>query len=314
MTFVIGVDGGGTHARAVVVDATGDDLARGEAPGAVVTLQSPADAVAGVSRAVREAARNAGVELPGAVLWAGLSGAGHEGARLAALHELAAVGLAERVMVGTDVEAAFHSAFRGGPGILLIAGTGSIAWARSPEGRVVRAGGWGVHIGDEGSGYAVGLGALRAVARAEDGRAESTAMRDAVLGALGLVEPEELIPWAAAATKAEVAALVPVVARIAASGDRAASALLDDAVAELATHLTAVLSRAGSWPGRAPLVMWGGLIAREGSLRTRLLDVLTSYPVEVSEHEPDPAMGAALLALSALRDAGPGAAGRGLPK
>ncbi len=302
MTFVIGVDGGGTHARAVIVDDAGTELGRGEGPGAVVTVRSPAEAAAAVDHAVRDAAAAAGVQLPGAVLWAGLSGAGQEDARRAERAELGRARLADRVVVGTDVEAAFRSAFPEGPGILLIAGTGSIAWARDAEGRIMRAGGWGERIGDEGSGYAIGLGALRAVARAEDGRAEPTAMRTAVLGALGLSDPEALIQWAGYATKAEMASLVPIVADVAARGDPTADALLDQAVAELLGHVGAILERAGARPARPRLALWGGMIGHGGSLRSRLLEALASQPVEPVPHEPDAAMGAALLALSIHRE------------
>jgi N-acetylglucosamine kinase-like BadF-type ATPase len=303
MTFVIGVDGGGTHARAVLMDAGGEELARGEAPGAVVTLHSPEEAAEAVRGAVHAAAHAAGVSLPGAVLWAGLAGAGTEAARLAALQALSGEGLADRVIVGPDVEAAFHAAFPDGPGVLLIAGTGSVAWARDPDGRVVRAGGWGDRFGDEGSGYAIGVGALRAVARAEDGRGEPTVMREGMLEALELDEPGELISWAAAATKADVAMLVPVVTRADAVGDAAAAAVLDLAVRDLVTHLTAVLKRVGAWRGRAPLVVWGGLITRGGALRSRLLEALVSSPVELRMEEPDATMGAARLALATLRGA-----------
>lgn len=302
MTFVIGVDGGGTHARAVIVDLAGKELGRGEARGAVVTVRSPGEAAYSVARAVRAAALAAGVSLPGAVLWAGLSGAGQEEARLAELAELEGARLAERVVVGTDVEAAFHSAFPEGAGILLIAGTGSIAWARDAGGRVVRVGGWGEHLGDEGSGYAIGLGALGAVARAEDGRAAPTAMRQRILETLGLKDVDALIPWAAFASKGDVASLVPCVAQAAAAGDGAAHALLDDAVDELVRHVVAVLDRAAVGHDRARLALWGGLIGRGGTLRDRLVAALASQPVRLVENEPDPAMGAALLALTSLRE------------
>lgn len=300
MTFVVGVDGGGTRTRAVIVDDRGLELGRAEAPGAVVTAGAPESAAQAVTEAVRAAAERACVDLPGAVLWAGLSGAGHERARLAVTDLLERAGLAQRVTIGTDVRAAFEAAFPEGPGILLIAGTGSIAWARTPGGEVGRAGGWGQQLGDEGGGFAIGLGAVRSVVRAEDGRESATVMRDDVLRALGLDDPKDLIPWAASATKAEVAGLVPVVVRAAASGDPAARHLMDQAVRELAKHVTAVLERMGPWPSPPPLLLWGGLIGENGPLRERLSRVLGPLPVEVRSDSIDPTMGAARLALQAL--------------
>ena len=300
MTYVIGVDGGGTHTRAAIVDERGLELGRAEAAGAVVTARAPEPAASAVAQAVRGAAERACVDLPGGLLWAGLSGAGHEPARQAVTALLVRAGLAKRVVVGTDVRAAFQAAFPEGPGILLIAGTGSIAWARTPAHEIGRVGGWGQQLGDEGGGYAIGLGALRAVVRAEDGREAATVMRDDVLRVLAMSDPTELVPWAASASKAEVAGLVPIVVRAAANGDPAASQLVDEAVRELARHVSAILDRMGPWPAPPPLVLWGGLIGEEGPLRAVLVRELTPYDVELRDGQIDPAMGAARLALAAL--------------
>ena len=303
MSFVIGVDGGGTLTRAVIIDVRGLELGRAEAPGAVVSAGEPEAAAGAVAHAVRAAAERACVELPGAVLWAGLAGAGEARARLAVHELLEPARLAQQVVVGTDVRAAFEAAFPDGPGILLIAGTGSIAWARTPEGEVGRAGGWGQQLGDEGAGYAIGLGALRAVARAEDGREGATVMRDDVLRALALREPTDLIAWAASASKAEVAALVPIVVRAAATGDSAAQQILDEAARELARHVTALLDRLGPWRAPPPLLLWGGLIGEDGPLRERLSSELGPYDVELRGGAIDATMGAARLALRALERA-----------
>src|SRR5690606_12096698 len=128
-------------------------------------------------------------------------------------------------------------AFDDGAGILLIAGTGSSAWARGVDGRTARAGGWGHLLGDEGSGYALGVAALRAVARAHDGRAPSTDLRDAVLRHANVAAPEALIAWAASAAKAEIAALAPCVAEAAAADDAVARAIVDRAARDLADHV-----------------------------------------------------------------------------
>jgi glucosamine kinase len=300
VTFVIGVDGGGTRTRAVIVDDRGLELGRAEAPGAVVAAEAPETASKAVIRAIRAAAERACVDLPGAVLWAGLSGAGNERARLAVTELLERAGLALRVTTGTDVRAAFEAAFPEGPGILLIAGTGSIAWARTPGGEIGRAGGWGQQLGDEGGGFTIGLGAVRAVVRAEDGREPATVMRDDVLRALALDDPRHLVPWAASATKAEVAGLVPIVVRAAANGDTAARRLMDEAARELAKHVTAVLERLGPWPAPPPLLLWGGLIGQGGPLRVSVSRQLGGVPAELRSDAIDPAMGAARLALQAL--------------
>jgi glucosamine kinase len=300
VTLAIGVDGGGTNARAVILDARGREVARAEGPGAVVSLREPEAAAAAVAQAVRDAAKAAGVALPGAVLWAGLAGAGHEASRLGVERALEGAGLARRVRVGTDVEAAFHAAFPEGPGLMLIAGTGSIAWGRRPAGDLCRVGGWGQQLGDEGSGYAIGLKALRAVARAEDERTDSTTLQADILATLGLSSSVDLIPWAAAATKGEMAALVPVVVRCAEAGDRIASDILEDATGQLDAHVHALLLRTGPWASRPGLLLSGGLIAPGGPLRGSLTRRLAKRPVDVRPDEVDAAVGAAMLARSTL--------------
>jgi glucosamine kinase len=300
MTFFIGVDGGGTHARAVIIDERGQEMARAQAPGAVVTLRGPEAAVAAVSAAVKAAADSVGVALPGGALWAGLAGAGHEESRVAVERGLAGAGLARRVRVGTDAEAAFHAAFSDGPGLMLIAGTGSVAWGRGSAGEV-RVGGWGQQLGDEGSGYAIGLSAVRAIVRAEDGRAAPTLLRAAILDRLRLAAPVELIPWAASASKAEFAALVPLVGRCASEGDTAAREILEEATAALEAHVRGILAKSGPWRSRPGLLLYGGVIGPGGTLRDALVARLTSQPVDVLHGDVDAASGAASLALTTLR-------------
>lgn len=298
MTPVVGVDGGGTRTRAVIVDHEGRELGRAESRGALASAGTPGAAAAAVSEAVRAAASEAGAALPATGLWAGLAGAGAAAARLAVQKELAGAGLADRVVVGTDAEAAFRDAFGDGPGILLIAGTGSIAWARGPSGEVVRVGGWGERLGDEGSGFAMGRAALRAVVRAEDGRGAATELAARLLSHLGLAGPEQLVSWAEGAGKGDVAALAPIVASVAADGDRAAARIVDETVAELSDHLGAAVERAGPWPRPPELALWGGLLQEGGALAGASERIVAGCGARLVSRPLDPAMGAARLALA----------------
>jgi N-acetylglucosamine kinase-like BadF-type ATPase len=284
-----------------VVDQGGRPLGRGEAPGSVVRVDEPEGAAEAVARAVSRAVERAGVSLPAETLWAGLAGAGSAAARDAVTEALTGRGLASRVIVGTDVEAAFHDAFGSGPGILLIAGTGSITLARDQQGTSYRVGGWGRDIGDEGSGFRLGAEALRRVMQAFDGRGEPTGLEEVVLGALGVAEAPDLVDWASRATKGDVAALAPLVVGSADLGDPAADAIVDETVQALELHVRAALRRLGahgSGPEGIEVVLWGGLLGRDGPLRGRVLQALESIPIAVSPRELDPPMGAARLALA----------------
>src|SRR5690606_18298443 len=121
---------------------------------------------------VREAFAAAGLPGPAAALCAGLAGVGNATERGIVEESLRRAEIAERVMVRTDGETALHGALGGGEGILLIAGTGSVAYGRAPDGRVERCGGWGMVVGDEGSGFAIGRASLTAALQSVDGRGE----------------------------------------------------------------------------------------------------------------------------------------------
>ncbi|MDA0312722.1 MAG: hypothetical protein O2992_11485 [Gemmatimonadetes bacterium] len=298
---VIGVEGGGTSTRAVVLDAQGTEVARAECPGAVVTAANPTDALKAVTQAARAAAERAGLDLPCAALWAGLAGAGRPDARVAMTDVLRSAGLAHTITVGTDVEAAFADAFGGGPGVMLIAGTGSIAWARDRTGVEYRVGGWGQHFGDEGGGHWIGVECLRCVAHGEDGRGPVTALRDVALAHACVAGPDQLIAWAGAATKSQIAGLAPLVVEAAAAGDPAARHVVARATEALRRHVSSVVHRSGPWAEPTQLALWGGLIWQGGPLRASLAQALTSLPVELLDRALDPPLGAARLALEMVR-------------
>jgi N-acetylglucosamine kinase-like BadF-type ATPase len=291
--YYIGVDGGATRTRAVVVDVDGEELARAEGAAASVDARHPERAAAVVEDVVRDVAREAGVALPCAGLWAGLAGTGRETARSGVEQALSPRGLATRVGVGTDVDAAFEDAFGGGVGILICSGTGSVAVGRSEGGQVARVGGWGSLLGDEGSGYQIGLESLRRVARHVDGRGAETRLQEAVLGAIGLMEVEELVIWAHDATKGDIAGLVPVVARSALAGDAVAREILDQAVEELEGHLVTLLENLGPWRERPPLALAGGLLDPGGPLREGMEAVVRRHHVTPVARRLHPARGAA---------------------
>jgi glucosamine kinase len=295
--IAIGVDCGGTKARAVAMDASGQELGRAQGPGAVATAAEPGAAAAAVAAVCRDAAVSAGLTLPVDVVWAGITGAGREAARSAVERELSDGGVARAAHVGTDVHAAFHDAFGAGPGALLIAGTGSIAYGRAEDGREGRVGGWGHHIGDEGSAYAMGREALRRAARAVDGRGSKTTLVDDILLELGVSSMDDVVTWRATASKGEVAALAPLVTAAAAAGDMIAREIQGKAVEDLERHVVAVLEKLGPWSKAPTVALAGGLLRPGGALRDPLIRSLSRQLLTVFGRDLDPALGAAKLGL-----------------
>lgn len=297
---VVGVDGGGTGSRALVCAFDGTELAREVGSAAIVIPGSETASLEALRDLVRRALDRAGVTPPVATLVAGLAGVGHEGHRLRMERLLSTSGLASRVSVQTDAEVAFFDAFGSGPGVLLIGGTGSVAMARLPSGRALRSGGWGAQFGDEGSGWALGVGAVRAAIRGLEGRGPQTALSDVVTEAFGTPVLVELLDRLRAAAKGEVAALAPQIAAAADAGDLVSRSLLDQAVEGLADHLVPLARawRVESPKTEVPLALLGGLVKPGGALRSRLEPRLKALGARVQVDAPDPARGAARLALT----------------
>lgn len=296
--LVVGVDGGGTRTRAVVLDLEGRERSRAEGGAAVARADDPEAAAHEVARTVRDALGVLGVERA-AALHAGLAGAGRAAARDAVVAVLRELDLATLVSVGTDVEAAYHDAHGDGPGLLLIAGTGSVAWGRGPDGATVRVGGWGPWVGDEGSAADVGRRAVVRVLRHLDARDGPTALTEVVAEAAGAATPETVLSWMTRASRAEVAALAPRVVAAADAGDAAAEVIATEAALELVELVEAGRARLGPWPEPPPLALGGGFIGPDGALRSRVLDALGGLDVRIVPDAVDAGLGAARLALAA---------------
>jgi glucosamine kinase len=298
--YVIGIDGGGSKTTALVADDRGQAVVEFTGAGSAVRaggVDASADAIAAV---VRGALAHGGVEGMPRVVCAGVAGTGRESLRLELWEALTARRIADEVVIHTDVAVAFDDAFPHGPGILLLAGTGSVALGRGPTGITARCGGWGTEFGDEGGGAWVGRRALSVVAAASDGREPETALTGAILTATESAEVTDLIAWAAEATPARFATLAPVVFKTADAGDLRANALLDIAVEELALHARA-LARQLFTDERAavPIAFTGGLLGPRMPLRKRLNQRL-KHAVPGAYLRPEEVVGARGAVRSAL--------------
>lgn len=275
MALFIGIDGGGTRTTAAAFDGQGRELARVQGGAGLVRSTHPTAGAAALADLTERVLRAAGAAPPATALCCALAGAGRKEDRVAIAAALQREAIAQRIRVVTDADAAFHDAFASGPGILLIAGTGSIALGRGEGGtQLTRVGGWGTLLGDEGSGYALGRAALRACARAHDGRQGGTALLPLILEHLGIHAAEELIHWGGGATKREIAALAPLVLAAVEEGDDAARTIADNAARDLVGHVATLIRNLAPWPEAPTLALTGGLIAPGGPLRTRLIQAL----------------------------------------
>ena len=200
----------------------------------------------------------------------------------------------------TDIELALAGAFESGPGIVVSAGTGSIAVGRDTNGARRRIGGYGWQMGDEGSGYAIGRAALGAVSRAYDGRSPRTALTDQVLAATRSADFDALVRWAASASPAEMAALAPHVLEIAAQGDPLAQGIADYAARELSQLAICLLPQLDAKPPIG-VALTGGLLTEDRPLRRTVLARLVENPgLRPMDGPVDAVVGALRLATNVV--------------
>lgn len=293
MRYFVGLDGGGTRTTLGICDESGRELLRRAGPAGLVDPRRPAATAEFLVSLVQEAARSAGFDGPATALCAGLAGVGNATEREIVEATLARGGVAEIVAVLSDGETALHGALRGGPGILVISGTGSVAYGRSEDGRVERCGGWGMVLGDEGSGFEIGRAGLRAALLAVDGRGPQTRLLPHLLQVLGMAIPEAIPPWAARAEKAEVAMLAVHVLRMAEQGDAVARGIVAESALDLSAHVDALVSRLGPWKEPPAVVLHGG-VARDPVFGPTVQGVLEKRqpPLRIVDSAADAVTGA----------------------
>jgi len=285
MTYFIGLDGGGTRTTLGIADASGRELLRSVGPPGLVDPRRPEATADLLVAFVREVFAGARFGLPATAFCAGLAGVGNAPERDSVKARFIEAGIADRVEVVTDSEIAMSGALGEGAGILLIAGTGSVAWGRAEGGRVERSGGWGMIVGDEGSGFHLAQSGLSAALRSHDGRGPSTALLRALLDATGVETAAGIPSWAAQAGKGGIAHLATHVLRVAAIGDEVALELVDGCVTALVAHVEALAHRLRPWSEPPRVVLHGGL-ARDAFFRSHLTSALASASTLVRLIEP----------------------------
>jgi glucosamine kinase len=286
--YLLGVDGGGTGTRALLQDPQGRTLGQGRA-GPSSLAQGVAQAWRHVQQAVEATFADAGLQRPPwGDLALGLGLAGAELSELRAAFVAADPGYALCVL-NTDAATQLAGAHGGGAGVVVAAGTGTVAAARHAQGPLQRAGGWGFPVGDEGGGAWLGLHAVQHLQCVIDGRAQPTVLSAAVAAATG-GEVVAVQAWCAHAGQHAYAQLAPLVFAAAEQGDAQADALLNAAAAELARLAQALLGE-----GQLP-------IAVTGSIGTRLLPRWpAALRAQVVPAAGDSASGALLLLRAAMQ-------------
>jgi N-acetylglucosamine kinase-like BadF-type ATPase len=300
---VLGIDAGGT--KTVCLLADGDGAVVAEARGGGANLQSAGELeVEKVLHQVMETALEARDVHPVAICL-GIAGVDRPDDAEAVRGIMRRIGFKTRTLVVNDALIALVAGAGDEPGIVLVAGTGSIAYGRNAAGYAARAGGWGYLLGDEGGGFWIGRAALSAIVRQFDGRGPATVLTDMVLQHMRLANPTELIHeiYYRDLQRHAIAGLAGLVQHATDAGDAVAAQILARASAELAAAAASVITRLGMRGEAFPAVLAGGIFRGvpwlTADVGSRLREVAPRSVVRVLDVEP--AVGAVRLALAAAK-------------
>jgi len=298
MPFVIGIDAGGTKTVGLLADESGKVLSKAISGSANLLVKGEL----AVEKVIFDVIESLEAPEPLAALCLGIAGVGRLGADQVIRDVLRRLGQRQPVRVVNDALVALVAGAPSGVGIVVVAGTGSIAYGVDPGRHEARSGGWGYLLGDEGSAFWLGHYAVRHAIRAADGRGVATTLYPLICDKLGVSEPTELVDWFydQELSRNRVADLASLVETASADGDEAAENLMDQAAKHLTKAARAVAGQL-SFPDRFPVVLSGGAFKACPSLGRRLEDMLASPEIEVRLLDVDPAMGAVTLALELLQ-------------
>jgi glucosamine kinase len=314
MPYYLGIDGGGTKTRCVLADET-TVLATAMSGGSNIVRLGEQRAREALHSSIRQVCAAARI-LPGQISAICMGAAGAARPEIAEkIRGIIARLIPEltptRIEVVGDTEIALESTFGNGPGVIAIAGTGSIVYGRDGNGHTARSGGWGFAISDEGSGHWIGCRAISAILSARDQGIE-TALTALVLHAWKLGTIDELVQLANATPPPEFPRLFPVVMQAAYEGDSTARGLLVDAGTQLGKLAAIVIRRLGpdvagtallpvaSLPVASlpvallPIAMTGSVFRQSADVRHVFYNALqTTFPgIEVRQDQVEPVEGA----------------------
>jgi N-acetylglucosamine kinase-like BadF-type ATPase len=297
--YVLGIDAGGTKSVAYLADAEGHTVGQGRAGGANLQAHGELEVEKVLHRIIEQATGDRDVAVTALCL--GIAGVDRADDADVVRCILRRLGFKSHTLIVNDALIALVAGVDDQPGIVVISGTGSIAYGVSSRGVAARAGGWGSVLGDEGSGYWIGRRALAAVMRAFDGRGPSTRLTPLMLEHFQVTRPDGLVReiYDRDVARQVVAAAGAIVERARAEGDVVASEILQDASAEIGEAVRSVATRLDMRGDAFRTVLAGGMFKvipwLVADVARRLEDVVPRSTVVLLDVEP--AVGAVRLAL-----------------
>jgi N-acetylglucosamine kinase-like BadF-type ATPase len=301
MRHVLGIDAGGTKTRALLAEESGRVVAEARGGGANLRTHGELEVEKVLHAVVETAETEGGVRADALAL--GIAGADRPEDHAVLREILRRIGFKSRVVVTNDARIAFVAGSTLRVGIAVVCGTGSIAWGQNARGEVARAGGWGWHLGDEGSGFWIGERAIREVLRAADGRGPGTSLDRPLFEHFAIEKPSEILRaiYDGEYPRHKVALFAVRVEEAARGGDAVAGRILASAAEELALAARSVIARLDLESAPYDIVLSGGTFAALPDLEDSVREKLTQPPARVRRLEEEPAVGAVRLAMEELK-------------
>lgn len=297
--FVIGIDAGGTKTVCQLADEQGNLVGEARGPGANLQAGGELEVEKALHAVMAEALGRDRSIRPNAIC-CGMAGVDRPEDVAAVRAILTRIGQKADLLIVNDALIALEAGAPGEAGVVIVAGTGSIAYGRDANGNAARAGGWGHVLGDEGSGYWLGRQALQAVVRAADGRGDTTTLTTRVLKYYGVERAQGLVHqvYYGGARPASIAALGSLVQAAADEGDAIARHIIDAGAAELAAAATSVATRLRL--DACPVILSGGMFRAVPRLSSGVVSCLgKTWPRAATRPlTVEPARGAVHLALA----------------
>ena len=313
MKYYIGVDGGASKTAAIVVDQNCEPHGRGLAGGSNHLRVGIEEATRNVERAVNRALVEAGIAIRNVeYAYCGIAGSDHPVHRQRVIDSLQVFFPGGNFIVDTDARIALTGAVGFGAGVVIIAGTGSVAFGRNAAGEEARAGGWGPTLGDEGSGFWIAREGLSAIVRAHDGRGFATSMTDLLCQEYDMCSPDDLPRFVYATTTHadDIARYGKLVIEAAQNGDEVAREILARGGSELAECVLAVARKLHMTDTDFAVAYVGGAFHAGDLLLNpmRLRLARDASGATLMPPQATPVEGAALMAMEAARSPRPGRA------
>lgn len=301
---VLAVDGGGTKSLAVTYQAGKGILGIGRGGSSNFQCSGIEGAMISLEKALEEAGA-AGIRKFACAAFA-MAGVDTEKDEITVGQMVGEVlkkmGLeADKIIIKNDGEMTLLGTLREKPGMLVLAGTGSIVVAGDGRGKTVRVGGWGHRLGDEGSAYYIGRKGLIAAFQGYDGRKDAEKLLEKILSDLNLNDVSELKDWVydRSRTVADIAALAPTIIKLAEQGDGVCRDIVDGALEELISSVNTAYRKILQPEKRFTVILQGGIFQHSSFYRQKFIERLkSSYPdVGIQEPRYQPVVGALYLAL-----------------